>query len=184
MIVVEIETTGLDQQKHSIISIGAVEFEHPENQFYGECRPWEGAEIDPKALQVNKFTAQQVATQQKLLEEFLAWTKPITNKTMASQNVWFDVLFLRTACAREQQQWIFGNRYMDAHALAYEHFARAGKLILKKEGTSDINLDKILTFLGIEVRGATHNALEDAQLTAEIISRFIHGKNLLPQYKQ
>ena len=78
--------------------------------------------------------------------------------------------------------WPFGHRYVDSHAVAYEHFARAGKIILKKEGTSDINLDKILEFLGIEVRGATHNALEDAKLTAEILSRFIYGKNLLPQY--
>lgn len=186
MIVLDVETTGTDPQKHSIVSIGAVEFEQPENQFYGECRPWGGAEIDPKALEINGFTQSRLSSLTKshkqLLEDFVTWTKPIKNKTLAGQNVWFDTSFLKAGLAREGYKWAFGHRYVDSHTLAYEHFARAGKLILKKEGTSDINIDKILEFLGIQVRGKTHNALEDAQLTAEILSRLIYGKNLLPQY--
>ncbi len=188
MIVLDMEMTGVDHQKCSIVSIGAVEFEHPENQFYGECRPWDGAEITDEALKINGFTRTQLAQQPKshdqLVKEFLAWTKPIKNRTIAGQSLWMDIAFLKVALTRLNTIWPFGHRYVDSHALAYEHFARAGKLILKKEGTSDINLDKILEFLGIEVRGSTHNALEDAQLTAEILSRLIYGKNLLPQYKQ
>ncbi|MDP1695142.1 MAG: 3'-5' exonuclease [Candidatus Woesearchaeota archaeon] len=187
MIVLDMEMTGIDHQKCSIISIGAVEFEHPENKFYGECHIWEGAEIFDEALKINGFTRTQLASQQKshkqLIEEFLAWVKPIKNKTIAGQSLWMDIAFLKVALARLNIPWEFGHRYVDSHALAYEHFARAGKLILKKEGTSDINLDKILEFLGIKVRRNTHNALEDAQLTAEVLSRFIYGKNLLEKYK-
>ena len=47
MIVVDVETTGVDARKNSIVSIGAVDFENQKNQFYGECKIWEGAEIDP-----------------------------------------------------------------------------------------------------------------------------------------
>jgi len=152
MIVLDMEMSGLDPQKCSIVSIGAVEFEHPENQFYGECRPWDGAEITDEALRINGFTRAQLANQPKshkqLIEEFVAWTKPIKNKTIAGQNVWFDALFFKEALQRLGIPWTFGHRYVDSHSLAYEHFARAEKLILKKEGTSDINLDKILTFLG------------------------------------
>ncbi len=188
MIVLDMEMTGLDPEKCSIISIGALEFEHPENQFYGECRPWDEAEITDEALKITGFTRTKLANQQKshkqLIEEFVAWTKKIKNKTIAGQNVWFDCIFFKAACLRENISWVFGHRYVDSHAIAYEHFASAGKIILKPEGTSAINLDKILEFLGIKVRGSTHNALEDAQLTAEILSRFIYGKNLLPKYKQ
>lgn len=186
MIVLDMEMTGIDPEKSSIISIGAVEFENPSNQFYGECRPWDGAEITEESLRITGFTRELLAKQRKshkeLLEEFLNWTKPIVNKTIAGHNIWFDCMFFKAACLREGFSWPFGHRYVDSHSLAYEHFSREGKLILKKEGTSDINLDKILTFLGITVRGSTHNALEDAQLTAEIISRFVYGRNLLPQY--
>ncbi len=194
MIVLDMEMSGLDPHKCSIVSIGAVEFENPSNQFYGECRPWDGADIIDEALKINGFTRTQLAKQPKshdqLVQEFLAWTKAIKNKTIAGQSLWMDITFLKVALARLNIAWPFGHRYVDSHAIAYEHFARAGKLILKQERTSAINLDKILDFLGIKVQGSnysslsTHNALEDAQLTAEILSRFIYGKNLLPKYKK
>ena len=52
MIVVDLETTGVDPRKHSILSIGAVDFNNQENYFYGECRIREGALIDNYALAV------------------------------------------------------------------------------------------------------------------------------------
>lgn len=192
MIVLDMEMTGVDPQKNAIVSIGAVEFENPSNQFYGECRPWDGAEITDEALKINGFTRVQLASQPKshmeLIQEFLTWTKPIKNKTIAGHNIWFDTIFLKAALQKEGMLtksffWPFGHRYVDSHTLAYEHFAREKKLILKPEGTSAINLDKILEFLGIQVRGGAHNALEDAQLTAEVLSRLIYGKPLLEKYK-
>lgn len=188
MIVLDMETSGVDPQKCSIISIGALEFEHPENKFYGECRIWEGAEITEESLRITGFTRKELTitnakSHRQLIEEFLVWIKPIKNKTIAGFSVWFDANFFKAALAREGFLWIFGHKYVDAHAIAYEHFARAGKLILKPEGTSALTLDRILEFLGIKVRGNTHNALEDAELTAEVLSRLIYGKNLLPKYK-
>ena len=56
MIVVDVETSGLDDEKNSLLSIGAVDFYNPKNQFYGECRVREGAEVNPEALEVNGFT--------------------------------------------------------------------------------------------------------------------------------
>ena len=40
MIVIDIEASGTEWAKHSILSIGALDFEHPENRFYEECRIW------------------------------------------------------------------------------------------------------------------------------------------------
>ena len=45
MIVIDIETTGLDPRKHSIVSIGAIDLSNPKRQFYVENQIWEGAEI-------------------------------------------------------------------------------------------------------------------------------------------
>ena len=55
MIVVDIETTGTNPQKHSIVSIGAINLEASAERFYIECRIWVGAHIDPAALVVNVF---------------------------------------------------------------------------------------------------------------------------------
>ena len=56
MIVTDIETTGTNPDKHSILSIGAVDMNSPDNRFYAECKIWEGAHIDQTALEINDIT--------------------------------------------------------------------------------------------------------------------------------
>ena len=45
MLILDIEGSGVDYNKHSIVSIGGVDFENPENQFYAECKIWEAADV-------------------------------------------------------------------------------------------------------------------------------------------
>ena len=56
MIIIDVETTGLDPERCSLVSIGAVDFSCPERQFYGECQAWDGAEVSADALAINGFT--------------------------------------------------------------------------------------------------------------------------------
>lgn len=65
MIVFDVETTGEDSRKHSIVSIGALEFSNPKNQFYEECRIWEGAEVQEIALKINGFTEENIRDPKK-----------------------------------------------------------------------------------------------------------------------
>lgn len=53
MIIIDIETTGQDPAKNALLGIGAVDFCNPENQFYQECKIWDGAEIEQTSLDVN-----------------------------------------------------------------------------------------------------------------------------------
>ena len=112
MIVADIEATGLDIHKHSILSIGAVDFEHPDRQFYGECRMWEGASIMSDAIAVNGFTKQECSDPKKqslkeLMESFLHWIEQSEDKTLAGQNPSFDRDFLNSSFARSSIGWHF-----------------------------------------------------------------------------
>ena len=88
MIVLDIETTGVDALKNSIVSIGAIEFENPEERFYEECRIWDGAEINPLALEVNGYTEEEVKDINKKTEADVVWeiqlpvVKTIINKAV------------------------------------------------------------------------------------------------------
>ena len=100
MIVLDIETTGPDPTRHSIIEVGAIDFDSPENYFNERCQIWDGAEIDLKALEINGFTLDEIQdktifTQKELISRFMLWTEPIEDKTIAGQNVDFDINFIK-----------------------------------------------------------------------------------------
>ena len=60
MIVVDLETSGALPNKNSILSIGAIELNNPDNTFYGECKLRDSAIVDTKALEINGFTIEQI----------------------------------------------------------------------------------------------------------------------------
>jgi len=177
MIVVDLETSGLDPEVHGMLSIGAVEFENPENMFYGECGLREGALISEDALKVNGFTKEQIRNCEKscegLLGEFLSWARAVKERTLAGQNLGsFDVPFLRKNCALFNMPWIFGYRYVDSHSLAFGYFKRMKLGIPMRDDRSDLSLGFLIRHFGLKERGF-HNALEDAKLTAEIIRKVL-----------
>ncbi|UCD02665.1 MAG: 3'-5' exonuclease [Candidatus Aenigmatarchaeota archaeon] len=177
MIIVDIETTGLDPKKNSILSIGAMEFENPKNTFYGECRMDDGAEISNIALKINGFTRKQIMDPKKpsseeLLRKFLEWLKPIKEKTLGGENVWFDIEFFEENFRKLGIKWPFKKKVVELHQIS--------PLI---EG-HPWSLDMLLYAVGIPPRSKAHNAMDDVELTAEAMSRLVGGKNLLKRFKK
>jgi len=191
MIVVDVETTGRNPRRHSIISIGAIDFDDPNREFYEECRIWNGAAIERKALEVNGFTEDNIRdpnkkTLEKIFKEFLEWTEFSDDRTLAGHNVGFDRDFLNASAMRYGIYWPFGYRTVDLHTLCYAHFLRRNikPVINSNTKRTDINLDFVLSYVGLNLRRDIHNALEDAKLEAEAFSRLIKGGSLLEEYKK
>src|SRR3989344_6595418 len=105
MLIVDVEASGTDYRKHSIVSVGALDFANPQDRFYEECRIWEGAHIMDEALLVNGFTKEQITDAKKpsesdLMHSFLHWSESVPERTFAAQNVSFDRDFLKAAAER------------------------------------------------------------------------------------
>lgn len=188
MIVVDVETTGVDPQKHSIVSIGAVDFSNPQNCFYQECRIWDGAEIMPKALEVNGFSEEEITdpnkkTLQEVINEFLKWTENIEDRTFAGENPSFDRGFLKASAERYGIEWALGYRTIDLHSLCYTHFLKRKLMPPSKDRRTDLNLDKILNYVGMPGEPKPHNALTGAKMVAEALSRLIYGKSLFKEFE-
>lgn len=192
MIVVDIETTGVDYTKNSIVSIGALDFLNPENQFYTECRIWDGAEITAKALEINGFSEAQVKDKTKMpleeaIKQFLIWTGKIKEPhdlTIAGENPRFDADFLRTSAERYRIGWPLSHRTIDLHTESYNHMVKRGiKIPLNKSRCSDIKLDTTLKYVGLPEEPMPHHALRGAKMEAEAFSRLIYGKYLLEEFK-
>lgn len=189
MIVADIEASGLDCTKHSILSIGAVDFEKPERQFYGECYMWEGASIMTDAIKMNGFTKENcVDTRKQSLEElmnnFLKWIEESEDKTLAGQNPSFDRDFLNNSFARAHIGWHFSFRTLDLNSMAYMDMTKRGLPIQHKNNRADLSLDTILKYVGLPEEPKPHHGLMGAKLEAEAFSRILYGKNLLPEFAQ
>jgi DNA polymerase III epsilon subunit-like protein len=189
MIVVDVETSGTDPKRHSIVSIGAIEFEHPERTFYRECCVFDGAEIEAEALAVNGFTAAQVADPskpplEKIIGEFIAWCKDADERTLGGHNTSFDRDFLQAATDRYYLAWRFGNRVLDLHTLTWSHMVRRGDSPPTRGGRSAISFDVTLEYVGMPAEPKPHNGLTGARMEAEAFSRLLHGKPLLQEFER
>ncbi|HEY4508243.1 MAG TPA: 3'-5' exonuclease [Candidatus Paceibacterota bacterium] len=188
MIVVDVETTGVDAKRCSLLSVGALDFDNPTNQFYLECCAFDGVHVEKEALVISGFTEEEARdpkkkTDREVAEQFLLWMKTCTEWTLAGQNPSFDRNFLEETAHRYHINWPLAHRTIDLHTVAYTEFLRIGKAIPLKNNHSALNLDRILEHVGLPTRAKKHNALEDTKLEAEAFSRLLHRRNLLLEYK-
>ncbi len=179
----------MSPEKDSILSIGALDLENPENRFYGECRVWDGAHINDEALEVNGFSEAEARDPEKksesdLVREFLEWSKNLSNRTLAGQNPSFDRDFLEAAAHRAHLPWDLAHRTIDTHTLCYMHITKQGKApaMDSEHHRSALDLDAILNYCGIPDEPTPHNALTGALSHAEVISRLLYDRKLLPEF--
>ncbi|MCA9358347.1 hypothetical protein KC902_03735 [Candidatus Kaiserbacteria bacterium] len=191
MLVVDGEFSGLNYDKHSIVSWGAIDLQNPDNQFYAECRVWDGAHIDPDGLAVNGFTEAEITdpnkmTEAELVRNFTAWSETIADRTLAGQNVSADRDMLRAATQRAGFEWNFAYRTIDTHTLCWMHMVKQGIVppVDEVHHRSALNLDAVLNYCGIPDEPEPHNALTGAKSHAEVISRLLYSKKLLPEFEQ
>ena len=192
MLVVDCEMTGLEPELHSIVSAAAIDFDHPERQLYEECRLWDGAKVEDEALAVNGFTREQILDSRKqseaeLVHKFIAFADGMPDTTFAGQNVFTDLSFLRAAAARAgHTAWPFAHRIIDIHSLCFEHMIKRGLTppVDPQKRHSALNLDAVLNYCGIPDEPEPHNALTGAKCNAEVISRLLYDKKLLPEFEE
>lgn len=189
MIAIDIEASGTDYDTHSIVSVGAIDCSDPTRQFYDECRIWEGAHIMEEALAVNGFTEREITDPHKKSEEelvgaLLAWIYATEDRTLAGQNVSFDRDFIKAAAHRAKIDFDLAYRTIDTHTLCYMHMLKCGLQVPEKKHHSGLNLDAVLRYCGIPDEPTPHNALAGAARHAEVISRLLYDKRLLPEFEQ
>lgn len=189
MIVIDVETSGQIPWENSILSIGAVDFSNPTNQFYEECSIREGATIDPIALKINGFSKEEIKSKKKhsleeLLKKFLDWSSKIKETTLAGHNHYMDFYFIEYSLKIYRLKNPFKYRLVDTHTLAYVHHLSRGINVPMSGNGSGITSDTFFNYCGLPNEPNPHNGLTGAKLESEALSRLIYGKNLLKEYKE
>lgn len=191
MIIVDIEASGTEHDMHSIVSIGALDFENPSNRFYQECRIWTGAHVMEDALKVNGFTEAEITDPAKksegeIVTEFLEWSFSMSDRTLVGQNVSFDRNFLKSGAERAKLAFDLPYRTLDTHTMCWMHIVKRGGVVEidPQHKRSVLDLDAILNYCGITSEPEPHNALTGALCHAEVTSRLLYDKKLLPEFEQ
>ncbi|TAJ13533.1 3'-5' exonuclease [Patescibacteria group bacterium] len=189
MIALDIECSGTDPYKNSILSIGAIDLDDEGSQFYDECRVWDGAHINDEALVVNGFTKEEALdpsrkSEIELVKAFIAWAVDRRDWTILGQNPSFDRDFLIAACRRGHIDFPFAHRTLDTHTLTYMHMVHRSitpPFDESKHRTS-LNLDMALQYVGIPEEPKPHNALTGAMCHAEVASRLLYSRMFLNEF--
>jgi DNA polymerase III epsilon subunit-like protein len=189
MIALDVEASGLNAGEHSILSIGAVDVDDPTNQFYDECRMWEGAKIEEEASAINGFSEADAKdptkkSEAELLAAFFAWaTDRPKDRTLVAQNVSFDQAFVVAAAGRAGLFVPFAKRTLDLHTLVWLHMKLRGAAPPTKDHHSGLSLSVAAEYCGLPEEEKPHNGMTGALLHAEIVSRVAYTRKLLPEFE-
>ena len=201
MIIVDIETSGLDFNKCGIWQIGALDLDNPNNTFLEEARIDDEDSFQDGAGKVSGKTEEEMRdsnkqSQKQLLEHFFSWFESVKNKNFICENPQFDWGFINIKAVKYGLKPPYHHRCFDLHSIASLKYFQINNQFLIKDNHSDMSLPNTLKFCGIEdprrkvegnevlKEGKAHNALEDCKLEAEAFSRLIYGKGLFPEYAE
>jgi len=167
VLVIDVESTGLDPTKHSCIEIGAVLMDEELNivdEYSSLIAPIPGTEVNPESMAVNKISMEELKTApdyKTVIEEFhKRFGEGGSIPTISGWNVWFDVAFLRGLYEKMGRQWPFGHRFLDLQSVA-QFFS----------GFQGVSLEKLVDSLLQEKQ--THRAIDDTRHTAKVLKYFV-----------
>ena len=171
-VVTDLETTGLNEQKHEIIQIARTVVDTasrqivPGSQFniYVTPSQWEGR--DRKAMAINriqKSTLNSVGVDlYSALGDYsrhINWSESI----LAAWGIDFELKFLHAAHSKTMRVVPFNYQTFDVRSAAFLHFAQDG--LLEYPG-----LAEAAEAFGLDVdHNRLHDAVYDVELTAEIV---------------
>lgn len=179
-LVLDLEMTGPEADYNEIIQIGAEIYDdewkfrgeflsnvYPENEdaFSGHSEQIHGISIDD---------LEEAPMIYEVLEEFEKWLRKslflreqdsLKSVVICGQSIINDINFLSYAYKKEKMPWPFSFRMLELHSISQYAF-----MILENNGKKvprSLSLANVAAYFGFEREGDTHNALEDARLTAK-----------------
>lgn len=182
-LVLDIEMTGPEPGWNEIIQIGAEFFDdnwRSLGTYLQNVYPENEEAFSVKSEEVHGLSLDDLEDAPMIydvLPEFEKWIKKLNvgkpslaNVVICGQSVINDINFLRFAYRNEKMKWGFSNKQLDLHTVSYLFFQ-----ILEKNGKQvprSLSLGSVASYFGFEREEETHNALEDARLTAKCFKEF------------
>lgn len=158
ILVVDLETTGLDVRRDRVVSMGAVSGRGADLEKTGSFdllvhpeRP-----IPPISTAIHGITDDMAAEAQPFIDAFPKLDALLTDRVIVGHNIGFDLAILRSECKRVGLTW--------SRPIALDLVRLAAALDPRER---DLSLEGMAQRSGVTVSGR-HTALGDAQMAAEM----------------
>lgn len=173
---IDLETTGLDPEKHEIIEIGGIIVKqiHHENgqselevleEFVMKVKPEHIETADPESLLVNGYKADEWIFAIDLPQAMKVLAEKTEGDILVAQNVAFDWLFLEKAFAKTGV-----TNKMDFHRL--DLLSMAYTKLYHDDKAKRFSLRALAEYYGVKNEKA-HSALSDIRATYEIYRKIL-----------
>jgi len=174
-VVFDTELSGLDPARDFIVSIGALKMTGGKielgNEFYRLVKP--AGEMTRKSVEIHGITPKELETARGLDEILPELIDYITDSVLVGHFVSIDMAFVNAALKVKYSKKL-GNPAIDTGAV-HEWLSDNGEAFRKRYrgGSEKTDLFSIANRCGITI-DSTHNALNDAFITAQLFQRFIY----------
>ena len=138
--------------------------------------------MEINGLTLNEIQDKSIPTQKELISRFMIWTENIEDKTIAGQNVDFDINFLNESSKRCGLNFTLGRRKVDQHSIVFAHFLKRNIRPPLKDGFSNLNSDHIMYYVGLPAEPKPHRAINGARFEAEALSRLLFGRIMFDEF--
>ena len=180
LVVMDIESTGLDVRKNEVLQIAAIRLDKNTLQevarFSTYVRPTNWENQDPKAMAVNGIPHELVKTAPtvtEVLEQFEA-AFPANEVLLAAYNAWFDMTFFKQMYMKTERVNPYDFHCFDIWGLAYMFWSKEARTPNPKQPIG-FNLADMAALLEVPTPegGKFHDALVDTEVTVEILRRLV-----------
>ncbi len=178
LLLVDIEATGLDSNRHEIIQLAGVLLDKKtlkeKKAFSSFIRPAKWGNRDKESMAVNKISFDKVKNAPSLHLTLKKFNKAFGKNVILAYYVGImDIIFLQTAHKKAGLKWPFDYHYFNIWGLFYGYLASRGKLTSKKDFAGFGIESMIKTFKIKADKNQLHDALMDCRVEAEILRKVI-----------
>ncbi len=178
ILLIDLEMTGLNPNKHEIIQLAAVLLDKKtlkeKKHFSSYVKPAKWHSRDPKSMAVNKISLDTLKSAPSLKLVIKKFNKTFGHNVIQAFYVGFnDKRFLLDAYERAGVKYAFDYHYFDLWPLFFGHLGLKNQLKSKKD-FSGFGLEYLIKKLKINVdKNQLHDALVDCRVEAEVLRKIM-----------
>lgn len=181
LLIIDVEATGVDYQKHELIELAAVLIDKKtlkEKKFFSSfIKPKHWGRRVPEAMAVNNITWDELKSAPEIKSVLKKFEKTFgTNVILSPYGTIMDTAMLRLAYKQSKMAYKFDYHVFDIWPLCYVYLAKK-KLLTNRKKFTGFSLEDLANHFKIEVPINRHTALADCRLQAEVL------RNLVKKYK-